>query len=150
MGGAFANCTSVTTIPANLFKGCSKVTSFAQTFSQCQSLVEIPAGLFDDCTSATSFSQTFYNCKSLLTTPEGLFDNFKLVTNFSSCFQSCSNLNQEYNMTSAGLPKLWQRIGDDNGVAVTGYSSFARSAHATFRASVPTNWGGTNIYCQRK
>ena len=57
--------------------------------------------------------------------------------------QGCPALDQIYNLTSSGKKTLWERNGDSEGLQVTSYSSFCTSANATFRATVPTAWGGT-------
>ena len=89
---SFSECTSLTSIPANLFKYNTEVKSFEATFEGCSKLQAIPEGLFDNNTKVTNFYLTFKGCESLQTIPEGLFDNCTEVTNFGGTFEFCYNL----------------------------------------------------------
>ncbi|MGL5690795.1 MAG: hypothetical protein ACRDD8_08240 [Bacteroidales bacterium] len=166
--GCFASCNSLTTIPSNLFTKCVNATNFSGCFSECTALTTISSiifpnatnfsGCFGDCTSLTTvsinvfancsnaidFSYCFSSCSSLVSIPDGLFDDCPNATNFNSCFVYCSSLDQAYNCTTSGLPKLWQR----NTEGLFGMY-FAKDAHETFRATVDTTWGGTmSLYIQ--
>lgn len=116
----FANCTSLTNVPAGLFDKCTNVTTFAWAFqgcsglngaipeglfdncpevvdftgifSDCTGLMGIPEGLFDKCTEVKCFDASFYKCESLNTIPEGLFDNCTKVTTFKHTFRYCRKL----------------------------------------------------------
>ena len=90
--GTFYDCSSLTSIPDNLFDTHSLVTSFQQTFLNCSSLTSIPAGLFDTNTEVTSFNQTFYGCSSLTSIPDNLFDTNTEVTDFTGIFRDCTGL----------------------------------------------------------
>ena len=87
----FSGCSSLTgSIPENLFKGASKITSFgvywgAGTFAYCKNLTgSIPEKLFEDCVNATDFSSTFYGCSGLTgKIPSNLFKNCTKATKFS-------------------------------------------------------------------
>ena len=87
----FSGCSSLTgSIPENLFKGASKITSFgvywgAGAFSSCKNLTgSIPEKLFEDCVNATDFSSTFYSCSGLTgKIPSNLFKNCTKATKFS-------------------------------------------------------------------
>ena len=88
----FSECTSLTSIPANLFKYNTEVKNFEGMFKGCTNLQEIPEGLFDNNTKVTSFYLAFKGCESLQTIPVGLFDNCTEVTNFKGTFEFCYNL----------------------------------------------------------
>ena len=87
----FSGCSSLTgSIPENLFKGASKITSFglswgAGTFAYCKNLTgSIPEKLFEDCVNATDFCFTFYGCSGLTgKIPSNLFKNCTKATKFS-------------------------------------------------------------------
>ena len=59
LNGMFSYCHDLTSIPADLFKGCTNVISFDNTFYQCDALTSIPADLFKECTNVTSFYRYF-------------------------------------------------------------------------------------------
>lgn len=139
----FDACTSITSIPQGLFDNNVNVTDFSGCFYYCNALTSIPTGLFDKNVNATNFFKCFGECILLTSIPVGLFDKNVNVTNFSYCFSGCTVLNQPYNCTSPELPKLWERDGTNGAVTVTDYTDFATSAHTTFRATVPSAWGGT-------
>ncbi|MGN1327299.1 MAG: leucine-rich repeat protein [Clostridia bacterium] len=88
-GATFSGCTSLTSIPANLFANCPNVTSFGATFSGCTSLTSIPANLFSNCLNATYFADTFSGCTSLTSIPEYLFADCRNATRFDRTFESC-------------------------------------------------------------
>lgn len=88
----FQYCTSLTTIPENLFEKNTGVTSFSYCFLSCTSLTAIPEKLFATNTEATNFSYCFENCISLTAIPETLFATNTEATNFSYCFKSCISL----------------------------------------------------------
>ncbi len=90
--GCFENCSSLTSIPADLFKYNTAVTSFNYCFNVCPSLTTIPTDLFRYNTSVTDFSYCFSNCISLTSIPEDLFRYNTLVTTFEQCFNSCSSI----------------------------------------------------------
>ena len=99
----FWNCTSLTSIPENLFANCP--TTFEGTFGYCTSLTSIPENLFANCPNVTTFAGTFYNCTSLTSIPENLFANCPNVTSFMQTFYECTGL--------TGEPiKLWKRVPD--------------------------------------
>ncbi len=85
----FYGCTSLTNVPAEVFRNCRNATTFEHTFSG-SALSEIPAGLFDDCVNAEVFRETFRNCTAITSIPPGLFDNCVKATIFYDTFYSCS------------------------------------------------------------
>jgi len=88
----FINCTSLTSIPADLFAKNTQATSFYSCFSVCTSLTSIPDDLFANNTQATNFSHCFFNCTSLTSIPEDLFANNTQATDFFCCFYNCTGL----------------------------------------------------------
>ena len=107
----FSGCSSLTgSIPENLFKGASKITSFgiywgAGAFSRCENLTgNIPEKLFEDCVNATDFSFTFYGCSGLTgKIPSNLFKNCTKATKFSGShwnntgggtFENCTGITE--------------------------------------------------------
>lgn len=95
----FAQCTSLTSIPSDLFRGVSGSADymFANTFWGCTSLKSIPSGLFSGVSGAAEamFSGTFMDCTSLTSLPNSLFPNITSAPTtqmFSVMFYGCTNL----------------------------------------------------------
>ncbi len=94
----FRNCISVTSIPVDLFKYSTAVSTdgFRETFNGCTLLSSLPVDLFryNTAVSAYGFLQTFYDCSSLASLPDGLFRyNTAVSTNgFYETFRNCSSL----------------------------------------------------------
>ena len=95
----FSGCTSLQSIPENLFSGVSGSAEnmFGSTFSRCKSLQSIPENLFSGVTGSSDymFHSTFSGCTSLKSLPNGLFKNIegRPATNaFRYTFNTCSNL----------------------------------------------------------
>lgn len=165
----FSYCTNLKSVPYTLFENLTELTDIRNLFSysgienlhsdlfinntkittaraicyDCKSLVSVGAGLFRNCSELANIEMAFYNNKALTTIGTGLFDNNTKLINVSNMLYGCSALDQIYNLTSSGKKTLWERNGDSEGLQVTSYSSFCTSANATFRATVPTAWGGT-------
>ena len=89
---AFKSCSSLTTIPENLFANCPAVTSFQGTFQVCTSLKSIPENLFANNPEVTNFFFTFSSCSALESIPEQLFANNPKVIDFGAIFSSCTSL----------------------------------------------------------
>ena len=92
LNNAFINCYSITNIPEGLFKYNQNLTSIYGLFSNSQ-ITTIPENLFKDNTKATDFSGTFQGCSLIKTIPGNLFDNNPDAKNFNNTFSSCSKLN---------------------------------------------------------
>ena len=129
----FNGCTSIIKIPNNLFKNCTKVSNFRETFSNnqnleiignsifnseaivyfykifanCSKLKNIPGDLFKNCPNSKSFNNAFWGCTSLAEIPEGLFDNCKNVEDFHATFGGSTNI-------TGNAPKLWERTNVKN------------------------------------
>ena len=90
--GCFSSCSGLTSIPEKLFASNTKVTSFDSCFTDCTGLASIPENLFANNTAVTKFSFCFSDCTGLTSIPEDLFKYNTAVTKFNSCFSSCSGL----------------------------------------------------------
>ena len=104
--GTFCKCTGVTNIPENLFANCPNVTSFEETFYNCTGITNIPENLFAGCSNVTSFERTFYRCNNIETIHSGIFDNNLKVTNFIGTFydlQKITSVIELWNRTTEGL-----------------------------------------------
>ena len=133
-GDLFLACNQLTVIPTNLFKGCTKASSFFRILSNT-SIESIPEKLFEDCINARSFggafsgtliksipenlfkncvnadefNSTFSDCINLKDIPDKLFDNCDNVDTFKGLFSNCTGL-------EGMAPKLWERVenGEEN------------------------------------
>lgn len=150
-GELFKN-TAITSIPADLFNGFTKLVQFASVFSGCASLKEVPEGLlryntdvinftslFSDCTSLeqipadlfkyntklTTLSYVFRGCSSLKSIPAGLFDNNKILNNLSNAFNGCTSLTGEspYTIVNGEKIHLYERNETNGFLIVMGRSS---------------------------
>jgi hypothetical protein len=92
----FAGCTSLSAIPANLFKYNPSVSIYAffHAFDGCTSLTSIPIDLFryNTAVSTSGFVYVFHGCTSLTAIPIDLFRYNTAVTSFNSAFGNCSAL----------------------------------------------------------
>ena len=100
----FYNCTSLTSIPADLFSGISGTPAdymFYNTFSGCIGLTSIPENLFAGISGAPAkymFANTFHNCFGLTSIPAGLFGDLSGAPAeymFYNTFRYCSDLTGE-------------------------------------------------------
>ena len=95
---SFTNCTSLTTIPSDLFKYATGITTngFYQTFANCSGITSIPVDLFryNTLVSTSGFQQTFYGCSNLETVPDLLFkyNTNVTTTGFYQTFMGCNKL----------------------------------------------------------
>lgn len=112
---AFENCTSLTSIPADLFENCPAVTSFLKTFAGCSGLTGIPTNLFANCPSVTCFESTFTNCSGLTGNAPDLWNrvqdgetNWYVGTpNGLNCFYGCTGL-----LNYENIPEYWKNVED--------------------------------------
>ena len=113
LSSVFTDCTSLQSIPDNLFANCPAVTSFGTdqgvyyegAFSGCTALTSIPEKLFANNPEVTNFFCTFCDCSSLTSIPENLFANCPKATDFSSTFHNCSSLTSIPENLFANCPK---------------------------------------------
>jgi len=137
----FSNFSNLTSIGANIFSGCTAVTSFASTFQSCTSLTGITSNIFDTNTNVTTFQQTFYGCTSLTTIPDGLFKYNTLSTNFSNTFYNCTKLQVN--------PWTFYLSGEEstrfNGKTVNFTSCFQRTTFTGVQGTAPDLWNCTGL-----
>ena len=133
----FYGCTSLTSIPENLFANCPNVQSFEGTFQGCTNLTSIPKDLFANCPNVESFMRTFYECTSLTSIPENLFANCPNVESFRETFRGCTNL------TGNPIP-LWERVenGSSNGYIgiPKGNACYYRCENLNDYNNIPDYW----------
>ena len=89
---AFANCTSLQTLPEGLFDANTGATGFQHTFEGCTALESIPATLLYACANVTNVSYLFAGCSSLKDIPAALFANNPKIQDFNYTFKGCSSL----------------------------------------------------------
>jgi len=89
---AFVGCTSLKSIPEELFRHNVNVTQFTGTFCGCSSLESIPAGLFSTTGKITTVKDLFAECTSLKSIPSGLFAANGALTSFEGTFADCTSL----------------------------------------------------------
>lgn len=89
----FMGCSGLTSIPGNLFSKCKNINSAAGTFSGCTGLTSIPDNLFSASgNNLTNVSNCFYGCTQLTALPEGLFNDNAAINLFNYCFYNCNKL----------------------------------------------------------
>jgi hypothetical protein len=84
--GVFRGCLLVTSIPANLFDKNTLVINMGDVFDRMLLLTTIPADLFKYNTEVTSFLYTFFGCSGITSYPVDLFKYNTKVTDFSGTF----------------------------------------------------------------
>ena len=140
----FSGCTSLTSIPDNLFANCPSVTNFSFCFGYCTGLTgNIPENLFSTNTAVTTFGSCFQDCSGLTgSIPENLFANCPNVTNFSFCFRSCSELTGNVPVDNDATP-IYNRSGSGKkGYAIVkNYADcFYNCTGLTDYNSIPSGW----------
>ncbi len=123
-------------------QGVEGLTSFEFTFYD-SAITNIPVGMFDNCPDITTFRYAWMYATELVEFPTGLFDNNKKVTHFGDVFRNCTALNFDGPIVGDGELELWERAGQPGYPSTITGARFAEGAHDTFRAIVPTAWGGT-------
>jgi hypothetical protein len=87
MSAIFYNCSSITSIPEDLFMYHTQAEGFSSIF-RGTGISYIPDFLFIYNTEASTFQQAFSYCPSLTYLPSSLFDNNTQVTTFASLCES--------------------------------------------------------------
>ena len=141
----FSNCTSLKSIPANLFANCPKVTDFIGIFVKCTSLQSLPTGLFTNCPEVIDFSYTFSGCESIQYIPDGLFSHIPSAFSFYNTFADCTGLTGEspYTMVNGKKVHLYERKDhpDHFPVAPTDFKfTFRDCTGLTDYAQIPSDW----------
>ena len=116
----FAGCTSLTTIPTDLFKYATlaSTSAFFCTFYGCSSLTNIPNGIFNYNTlvNGNAFDGTFKYCSSVTSIPTSLFQYNTLVMSFYDTF------------ASSGIVHVPYQIFDYNTLVTSFYDTFRNCA----------------------
>ena len=89
-------------------------TTFEATFRNCTSLTSIPENLFVNCLSVTSFKGTFFECTGLTgepiklweRVPNGSTNGYKGIPDGDSCYYNAAGLNNYEN-----IPTYWSYGG---------------------------------------
>ena len=92
MNRIFEDCSSLTSLPADLFRYNTAVTDFSSAFWGCASLISLPVDLFRYNTAVTDFSGVFSGCTSLASLPADLFRYNTAVNDFYRPFDNCPSL----------------------------------------------------------
>jgi hypothetical protein len=137
----FGNFSNLASIGANIFSGCTAVTSFASTFQSCTSLTGITSNIFDTNINVTAFQSTFYGCTSLTTIPDGLFKYNTLSINFSNTFYNCPKL--QVNPWTFYLSD--EESTRFNGKTVNFSSCFQRTTFTGVQGTAPDLWNCTGL-----
>ena len=138
----FRNCSGLTSIPENLFASNTDVTTFGSCFSGCTSLTSIPDNLFANNTAVNSFYYCFLDCSGLTSIPHNLFANNTAVTDFSMCFLGCSGLTGNCPIDNDGTP-IYNRSGNGKeGYAIVRFYSycFTGCSGLSDYSSIPSGW----------
>lgn len=85
-GVAFSGCTSLTSLPGDLFRYNKGITTFGGAFRGCTGLTSLPGDLFRYNTAAKIFSNVFGVCTGLTALPGDLFRYNAAATNFGGAF----------------------------------------------------------------
>jgi hypothetical protein len=146
----FLGCTSLRSLPEDLFAGCPKIEKFEETFAECTALESIPESLFSAIgTTNTSivFSACFYGCSALKSIPAGLFDTVRRISFIDYCFADCKSLVGESPYTIVGDNKvhLYERTQDADFPRVPSNKSahigcFAGCTGLSDYANIPEDW----------
>ena len=108
LDATFANCNQLTTVPSQIFEGMGKVESLFSTFRLCTSLTAIPSGIFDEMTKVKNMQAIFRDCSSLSSLPDGIFSRQSLCTNYIQLLTNCNKLKVSKDIfidESAGITK---------------------------------------------
>lgn len=101
--GTFFRCTSLTSIPANLFANCENVQIFGRCFYRNIGITSIPDNLFANCKAGLNFAGTFNSCENLTSIPPQLFKENKIARDFSGVFSKCTALTEIPDRLFAGM-----------------------------------------------
>lgn len=82
----FANCDKLTTIPANIFNGNTKITDLSSAFYGCTGVTGSIGNMLSKLTNLETILGMFYNCSIKGTIPKGFFVNNKKLTNAKCAF----------------------------------------------------------------
>ena len=120
------------------------LTDFSDAFKSCTSLQSIPENLFANNPDAISISYAFYGCTSLQSIPANLFANNRKVTNFFNTFLNCWNLTGEspYTMIDGQKVHIYERANyPEHFTTPTDFKyTFSSCTGLTDYAQIPSDW----------
>lgn len=142
----FADCVSLTAIPADLFKYCVLVDSVQSIFNNCSILSTVPANTFRYNTAIISYGYCFYGCVKLAFNKNIFYADGEQGTkflnksvNFYQCFNRASFIGVQ-----GTAPDLWNcSFGTGTVVGAECFSGAGNSLTSlTNYNEIPTTWGG--------
>ena len=142
--GIFARCTSLKSIPADLFASMKKVTRLPGIFYECKALTEIPEGLFDHNPEVTYISYSFDGCSNLRRVPAHLFDQMRILQSTTRLFHGCHSLSGEspYTLVSGKKVHLYERqYHPTEFLEITNHSeTYDNCTELTDYGTIPNDW----------
>lgn len=116
------------------------LTDLTSIFNGCSTLISIPENIFYEQKEILYFYNSFVRCSSLVSIPKKLFNNNKKVIDFRNCFALCSNLVNEIPSDENGI-KLWERTAANGYVDnINGSGCFTDCTNLTDYSEIPSNW----------
>lgn len=142
--GIFARCTSLKSIPANLFASMTKVTYMPGIFYECKALTNIPEGLFDHNPEVTYIGYSFEGCSNLQSVPTSLFDKMRTLQSTTRLFYGCQSLTGEspYTLINGKKVHLYERQNyPSEFLEITNHgNTFRNCTNLTDHESMPSDW----------
>ena len=140
MSSAFCGCSNLNTLAEGGIKekSGSSITDFSFTFYNCTSLSTLPADLFRYNTAVTNFSSAFNNCTKLQLRSDifGATPNFGTrVMNFNSCFYRNS-----FTGTQGTAPALWSATMNASSTKSYCFGGDNSATSLTNYADIPAAW----------
>ena len=133
----FAQCSSLTAIPAGLFDNFSNVSGILNLdncFYNCTSITSVPENIFDKCTGTTNFNQCFWQCTSLSSVPENIFKYNTEVTNFNAVFADTNIEDLVVHIGSGNVTTVGSFVRKQEGCTRIVYVPAGSTSQATFNS----------------
>ena len=142
----FKDCIHLLSIPSGLFDdNITNFNTFYGCFAECTSLTSIPQDLFKYNTTITTFANCFNNCRSFTSIPTDLFRYNTAVTSFSACFRYCSSLTDfTIHIGSSSVSTVTNFVTNKSGTTRTVYVPTGSTTQTNFN-SVASSLGLTII-----
>ena len=151
IGSLFSGCTSLASVPADLFKGMTAIKTMSSVFKDCTALTAVPEDIFAEVTAVITVNSMFSGCTNLKSCPVDFFDNMKQITNVGNLFNGCSSLTGESPYTTVNGVKyhLYERTGENeaaSGLKALGTATsnrkgcFAGCTGLSDYDSIPAEW----------
>lgn len=128
----------ITSIPTDIFKKHTGITSFYDAFYNCTNLASLPTDIFRYNTNVTTFYYTFYGCTALSSLPADLFKYNTKVTNFCGTFSTCTKLQLRNDMFGTDYTTRFTNLD-----SLTFYYMFYRASFNGSRGTAPELWNFT-------